>query len=553
LWVARARLVEAHVLARTGRHAVAAPIYDDLIAQAAACGDHWTRQEALLGAGRLAAATGQFATAIHCVDQAATAVEQVRRTLTAEELKARFLEQQSAVYAALVSLHATSGAADATLAAVLRAKGGGLLDLWYAERTTHTLTAEEQADLEHLRHQLAWARFQMSQGEGHAPTDQPPVQQYIQEAEQRLLTLLRQRQAQGALPDLATTLTSAQVARHLPRATALLEYYLADTTLWGLLLHADGRCDLRMLGPWSAEDDDLLADLDVLMAAVVAKSPAARAAVSPDPTPVQHRLQRLWQRLVAPWGTLPPHLLIAPHGALGSVPFAALWDGQHYLGDTHTIALLPSGALLTVPPPGPQQTPAVEGPLVLGYSDGGRLPATLHEAALVADLLPGACVYTEAAATSSVLRSLPAPPAVLHIAAHAALRSDAPLFSTVRLSDGDMALETWYDLPLRGTRLAVLSACETGRVADQGGPLLAFQGALLGAGVRTLVCSLWQASDDATAALMAHFYRAWRAGASPAAALQQAQRVVRADPTLAHPALWAPFICCGPGAHEADS
>jgi CHAT domain-containing protein len=118
----------------------------------------------------------------------------------------------------------------------------------------------------------------------------------------------------------------------------------------------------------------------------------------------------------------------------------------------------------------------------------------------------------------------------------------------VRLSDGDMALETWFDLPLRGTRLVVLSACDTGRVADHGTPLLAFQSALLAAGVQTVLGSLWQAHDSVTALLMEAFYRAWLAGKSPAAALRAAQYTLCANPATEHPALWASFICSGPAA-----
>ncbi len=548
LWEARARLVEAQVLARTGRLEAAHQVYGVLRDTARTSGDHWTLQAALLGLSSLAATGGAFDTASHYVQQAADAVEQVRATLTVEELKARFLEQHSQVYDALVTLAATSGDAGATLTAMLRAKGGGLLDLIQAEHTMQTLAAEEQTELEHLRRHLAWARMQVSQvkrgtsATGHDDYDRL----HMQQSEQRVLTLLRKRQRSPSFLPPSAMLNAADLAHYLPHESALIEYYISETTLWGVLLTADGRGDLRLLGPWSDAEADLLADLDVLFATVVAKSSAARGATPPDMHRVQRRLHTLWQRLIAPWGTLPAHLFIAPHGALGSLPFAALWDGQHYLGDTHTVAMLPSGALLTLPAPPPA---AVGETLVLGYSDHGRIPATLHEAALVGTMLPGARVALEGAATSSMLCSITAPPKVLHIAAHAALRNDAPLFSTVRLSDGDMALETWYDLPLRGTRLVVLSACDTGRVAEQGGPLLAFQGALLSIGVRSLVCSLWHANDEAAAALMHHFYHAWRGGASPAVALQQAQHRVRTLPTMEHPALWAPFICCGAGAH----
>ncbi|NJN68731.1 MAG: CHAT domain-containing protein [Chloroflexaceae bacterium] len=546
LWAAPARLTEARALHARGEHPAARRAYLALISDSEAIGDHWTLQAALSGLGWLEYRDGQSTVAVRHLTRAAANLEMVRRTLTVEELKARFLQHHNDVYDALVSLAAASGDATAALTAMLRARGGGLLDMLQVERTYRTLPSDEYAELETLRRQLALMRANLERVTSHTSTAaMTRQQQHLRASEARLLDLLRQRQHRGEVPDLTSLLTPSEVAAHLPPDAALLEYYQVQDRLWGVLLRPDGTCDLRLLGTWTTREHDLLADLDLICSSTVAEPIAPRATLPSDLAALHARLHHLWKLLLAPWGPLPPRLFLTPHGPLGSVPFAALWDGRGYVGETHTIAMLPSGSVLVAPR---QASAPIGPPLVLGYSDGGRLPATQREAREVGHLLGEGQVFTEEEASSTVLRSLTAPPAVLHIAAHAALRHDAPLFSMVRLSDGDMALETWYDLPLHGTRLVVLSACDTGQVADQGGPLLAFQGALLGAGVRTMVCSLWMTSDVAAEALMPTFYRAWVGGAAPAEALRLAQQEVRSRPELAHPALWASFICCGAGA-----
>jgi CHAT domain-containing protein/tetratricopeptide (TPR) repeat protein len=565
LWASPARLAEVMALLHLGEQQAARQTCAALLHDARMVGDHWTLQTALTLQARLEQAAGRFAAALDTMTRAADDLELVRRTLTAEELKARFLQQHTTVYDMLVTLAASSSDAAATLRAMLRAKGGGIRDMLQRDRSNRSLPAVAQRELEDLRRQLAWQRAQHQPASTHA--SHHDAQSAAQE--QRILELLRQRQQQLDQPgDEQPPLTAASIAACLPSDGALLEYYLADTTLWGVLLHADGTCHLRLLAPWGAAEHELLEELDLFFAGVVATSAAARAAHPPRQEPVQKRLQTLWQKLIVPWGDLlPTTLCIAPHGSLGSVPFAALWDGTRYLGETHTIATMPGGALLASPaapdkvdrrpqtadrgsgqPPDDVSGSDAHPALILGYSDNGRVPGVLQEAQVVGQMVPGAQVAMEAHAHSQVLRSLNVPPLLLHIAAHAEVRPDAPLFSFIRLSDGNMALESWYDLPLHATQLVVLSACNTGRIADPGGPLLAFQGALLGAGVQTLVSSLWEANDTASELLMREFYQAWLHGTPPAQALWQAQHVLRTQAAFAHPALWAPFICGGPGA-----
>jgi CHAT domain-containing protein len=144
--------------------------------------------------------------------------------------------------------------------------------------------------------------------------------------------------------------------------------------------------------------------------------------------------------------------------------------------------------------------------------------------------------HVSPAATAADLRAAP-PPRLLHIAAHGQTNVAAPLCSTLELADGPFLLLEAHRLNLRGTRLVVLSACETSVRPDYGDMALALAGAFLCAGARAVLASLWRVSDTATGALMERFYAALAAGAPPVSALQQAQQDVR----TIHPVDWAAF------------
>jgi CHAT domain-containing protein len=94
----------------------------------------------------------------------------------------------------------------------------------------------------------------------------------------------------------------------------------------------------------------------------------------------------------------------------------------------------------------------------------------------------------------------------------------------------------------------VLSACETQLGAQsRGDDLVGLTRAFLYAGAPTVIASLWSVNDQATAVLMAAFYRHLRAGASKAQALQAAQAETRA--AYPHPYYGAAFVLTGdPGA-----
>jgi CHAT domain-containing protein len=297
-------------------------------------------------------------------------------------------------------------------------------------------------------------------------------------------------------------------------------------------------------------------------------------------------------------------IILSPDGGLNLLPFGVLVDEQNkYLIENYSITYLTSGRdLLSTPSNGYQKQNrpvVVANPLFDNTPTGGHastaratsrsidftkfryppLPATALEAKEIATVLNGAEVLTEADATESAIKKV-TQPIVLHLATHGFFLSDQkepgadgrslvrdrksveglenPLLRsglilagvTQRSSgageDGVLSALEAAGLNLRGTELVVLSACETGigeiKVGDG---VLGLRRALVLAGARSQVTSLWQVDDEATRDLMVDFYTRLKQGEGKGEALRNAQLNMMRSAARAHPYFWASFIEIG--------
>lgn len=115
--------------------------------------------------------------------------------------------------------------------------------------------------------------------------------------------------------------------------------------------------------------------------------------------------------------------------------------------------------------------------------------------------------------------------------------------------DGVLTALEAAGLDLVGTKLVVLSACETGvGEARVGEGVYGLRRALVLAGSEAQVMSLWRVSDSATRDLMVAYYKRLAAGGGRSEALRQVEREMLATPERAHPYYWASFIVSGDGA-----
>ncbi|MBX7219976.1 MAG: CHAT domain-containing protein [Blastocatellia bacterium] len=292
-------------------------------------------------------------------------------------------------------------------------------------------------------------------------------------------------------------------------------------------------------------------------------------------------------------------LLISPDGVLNLIPYDALVDEKGlYAVNHYEISYLTSGrdllrfqlaktevgTTLVVADPDYSQGP---GPQIGGVSFAPleRLAGTAEEAASIGKMFPNPTILTKGQATKQALLAAQNP-FLLHIATHGQfladmgpvvadisqrnltrldretdlapnleqLRKANPLFRSWLFFAGanhanEQSVLTAYEaigLKLSGTRLVVLSACDTGLgKAVNGDGVYGLRRALVLAGSETQMMSLWPVSDQGTKDLMVGFYKRLRSGASRSAALRQVRLELLKNPNRNHPFYWAGFILSG--------
>jgi len=108
------------------------------------------------------------------------------------------------------------------------------------------------------------------------------------------------------------------------------------------------------------------------------------------------------------------------------------------------------------------------------------------------------------------------------------------------IEDGILQADEIASINLSGTSLLVLSACETalGDISSDG--VYGLQRAFKMAGVETIIMSLWDVDDKATALFMSFFYKALTSGKKKHEAFVSAQNQLREK--YSDPYYWAAFI-----------
>ena len=246
-----------------------------------------------------------------------------------------------------------------------------------------------------------------------------------------------------------------------------------------------------------------------------------------------------------------PKIGIIPYGVLNYPPFQALYDGNRYLIEKFTISYIPSLSIL----PFIQQNDQDESPRILAFGnpDLGNaaldLPATEKEVASIKSIFPAADILKRQNASEAKAKQLAGRFNLVHFASHGEYVPEVPLASCLRLTpgngeDGRLEAKEVFDLELEAD-LVVTSACQTaiGKI-NQGDEIVGLTRAFIYAGTHSVLGSLWNISDDATAELMQAFYLNIRT-IGKAEALRQAQIKMITSENYNHPFYWAAFNITG--------
>jgi CHAT domain-containing protein/Tfp pilus assembly protein PilF len=249
-------------------------------------------------------------------------------------------------------------------------------------------------------------------------------------------------------------------------------------------------------------------------------------------------------------------------------------------GETATPQTVNASAKRTEPNARRRNVPAA---LSLSELYFAPLDGTAQEADAILKFFPDANLLTGARATKAALKQTVGP-RILHIATHGfflqtpqaapdgraqlatlktrvadveaetenpLLRSGLALAGANRrgvatTDDGILTALEASGLNLWGTKLVVLSACDTGLGEVRNGEgVYGLRRAFVLAGAESLVMSLWPASDYSTRTLMTSYYRNLKQGMGRGAALRAVQlEMLKRNPKL-HPFYWANFIQSG--------
>jgi CHAT domain-containing protein/Tfp pilus assembly protein PilF len=216
----------------------------------------------------------------------------------------------------------------------------------------------------------------------------------------------------------------------------------------------------------------------------------------------------------------------------------------------------------------------------------GPLPGVADEVRALKQLLPQASFLTRERATKAALKQVRGP-SILHIATHGFFLQDIPSetadakASEREKVNGETRLAKWAvwtenpllrsglalaganqgrsgddngvltaleasGLDLWGTKLVVLSACDTGLGEVKSGEgVYGLRRALVLAGAESQMMSLWPVSDRSTSDLMVGYYKALIRGQGRDEALRQVQLQMLRSKSRANPYYWASFIQSG--------
>ncbi len=282
------------------------------------------------------------------------------------------------------------------------------------------------------------------------------------------------------------------------------------------------------------------------------------------------------------------HIVFAPDSITRYIPFAALYNGNHYLIQRYSVATVTAASLTNVTEAFPQ--PSANQPFVLAMgasvfpnlSSLDYVPMELNAIVRTKDakdtngIYPGTEFLNQSFSYQALQQHLK-DHRILHIATHGQAVPGRPDDSYLVSGSGNpITTEQIRDLVSHGLRnihLVVLSACETavGDRASDGMEIPGLSHSFLSRQVKSVMASLWSVNDTSTALMMQQFYKHLSDGKTKAQALQEAQlSLLKGDKTakdltdratlvvkgqkptrpsgaidFKHPYFWAPFILIG--------
>jgi CHAT domain-containing protein len=271
---------------------------------------------------------------------------------------------------------------------------------------------------------------------------------------------------------------------------------------------------------------------------------------SADSVPDLALAQRLYALFIAPIAEELKRqkidtLMFCVGAGLRSVPFAALHDGKQFLIERYSIGLIPAFSLIDL------NYESIKRARVLAmgaseFKDLNPLPSVPQELwAIVKGRGGNSFLNTQFTVENLQAQRQKQLYPIIHLATHARFQPGNVENSYLQFWEQKVSLnqlpKLQFKLPV--VDLLVLSACQTALGNPQAE--LGFAGLAIQSGVKSVLGSLWNVSDNGTFQLMAQFYKQLKTSPTKAEALRKAQVEILKQKDLSHPYNWSAFTMIG--------
>ncbi|MCI4671975.1 MAG: CHAT domain-containing protein [Bacteroidia bacterium] len=365
-----------------------------------------------------------------------------------------------------------------------------------------------------------------------------------------------------------TLANSEKIQADLRKDEALVEFFVGDSTAFAIVLKKGATDFIKIEAPkkWSHKVKELREEL---LASFKNEGEGLNY-----PKLANDLYQYIWEPLEAL--ELPQKITLVPDGALGYLSFDVLlsempeqakaYKNFSYLIKKYQFRYTYSAKLLNTKgnkgfalPAGKKfiafapAYPTGDKNLATLRSDLADLPYAYEEAQKARNIMGGKLLSGEEASEGN-FKQLADAYKIIHIAAHARVDDQNPLYSSIYFSpevegDEDQSLEVFelFNMNL-SAELMVLSACETGvGEMKRGEGIISLAWGASYAGAKSVLTSLWQVNDLATSRIIEDFYKELENGKDKDEALREAKLnyLSQGDHLTAHPFYWGGFILIG--------
>lgn len=534
----------------------------------------WLRV-ALFGRGWILEQQGDSSAAETSYKRAVELFESIRLGVAGDETaRALFTRVNRRIYENLIVLLVARGDVEEALEYVERSRLKSLRDSLFTTRRTTPVTRSGNELTELTR--LSRKRAHLADTLKYARDDdaRARITETLAENERQAVKLIYQlgKQYRG-IENTLNIIPNTRQFRHstsFPADLAIITYFVTDEALLVFVVKKDRQVVVKRV----AISSQALSRQVAKAITLINRSQSDTAA---EVSRLRQQLKQLYAVLIEPIEaslTEINTLAILPVKWLGFLPFEALLTTTSAEAETHLLAskqILYLSAIsyadqlysLTHDPLPPQikDIVAFGNPTVDQQVES--LPFAELEVGEIARLFEGSTIFTRDDASKENFAAHWAKHQLIHIAAHTRLIDGQAEILLAPADHGTLQMGELFDLPRNETtRFMVLSSCQTALDPElalliwqnqeaksiASAPLTSVAHTLLLVGIPSVLATLWEIDDQATALMMKGFYSHLKQGKGPYQALRAVQlEMSRRQDRYSQPYYWSGFVFYGAG------